>query len=192
MHKLFLIASLLFWPLSVCGEIYRWIDDQGNLHLSNIKPAEETEIRDLQKIVVPPTQTVPAFKPPTTPTTAKQTVASKNPYKNFVILSPEHDTSIRNNAGNLTIITQLEPALRANDTVTLYLDDEPIAVGQQTSFPLFHVDRGTHTIHAAVSDKTGTSLITSAPVTFHLLRVSILRKPQNNTPSNWYWRSTSR
>jgi len=54
------------------------------------------------------------------------------------------------------------------------------AEAEGTSIFLGNVDRGTHTISLRIVDRAGNVLIQSDPVTFHLLRHSILHKPNTN------------
>jgi hypothetical protein len=180
--------GLLLLGASPAGaEVYRWQDAEGNTVFSDSPPGKGQARGGTQRIELPRAQTVPAFKPPPpgpAPQGASDTSAPapRVPYARFAIVSPEPDSAIRDNAGNLNIETVLEPPLQAHDYVVLYLDEQAVAEGPQTTFQIFHVDRGTHTVHAVVRDGAHRSVIATEPVSFTLLRVSVLTNPLQPRP----------
>jgi hypothetical protein len=181
-----LIGLALLGAASPAGsEVYRWQDAQGNTVFSDTPPGKGQARGGTQRIELPPAQTMPAFKPPP-PSPAPQGTsvasAARVTYERFAIVSPEADSATRNNAGNLNIETVLEPPLQAGDYVVLYLDGQAVAEGPQTTFQLFHVDRGTHTVHAVVRDGEHRSVIATKPLSFTLLRVSVLTNPLRPRP----------
>jgi hypothetical protein len=181
-----LMGVLLLGASPAGAEVYRWQDAEGNPVFSDSPPGKGQARGGTQRIELPPAQTVPAFKPPPPGPAAQEgasdTPAARAPYARFAIVSPEPDSAIRDNAGNLHIETVLEPPLQAHDYVVLYLDEHAVAEGPQTTFQLFHVDRGTHTVHAVVRDGAHRSVIATEPVSFTLLRVSVLTNPLQPRP----------
>lgn len=94
-------------------------------------------------------------------------------YKRFVIESPVNDATIRDNAGNVAIALTVEPALATEQghTVSLFLDGRPVVHGAtSTTLSLSAVDRGTHTVEAALIDAQGKTLKRTPPLVFHLMR----------------------
>ncbi len=177
MHRLLLLISVLFiFPWLGYAQVYQWLDAQGSVHFSDAPPPEGSKARDVKEIRVPPISTVPAVKSaPVKMKDGQKTQASR--YRRFAIVEPENDSAIRQNDGNVTIATSLEPALRPGDTITLFVDGKATVSGQETRFLLPNMDRGTHTLRAVVSDSAGKTLIASETVSFHLLRVSIINNP---------------
>ena len=101
-----LLTFALAVSLAVSAVTYRWVDEQGNVVYSD-KPhpgAEVIEEKEVQTIHAPPV-------PPITPreSTAPPAVAG---YERVAVVSPEDDTQIRENAGNVTVTITVEPALQ--------------------------------------------------------------------------------
>ncbi len=97
------------------------------------------------------------------------------------ILSPAADEAIRNNAGTVSVTVEAEPALQPGHFYQLLLDGEPFgAPGEQTSFQLSNVDRGTHQLAVAVVDAQERVLQQSESRSFHLIRTSLAQRRMVN------------
>lgn len=145
--------------------IYRSYDAEGNPVFSD-EPMPDSESFEIREI-----QTVPAENAEFEYTRKEKTEDVK--YTRLDILYPENDTSVRENAGNLTVTIESEPALRPGHSAHLYLDGVEVAAGSQTSFSLENLDRGTHTLSASI--RAGEKpIIESDTVTFTLHRHSRL------------------
>ncbi|GAA4358752.1 DUF4124 domain-containing protein [Kangiella marina] len=99
-------------------------------------------------------------------------------YQVLAVDSPQHDQAVRANTGDMNVIVGITPSLQPNHSLQLIMDGSP--VGSQQKVPYFslnNVDRGTHELSVAViNDTNKKTLQTSQPVTFHLLRASILNR----------------
>lgn len=170
MHP-FLLTFALTVSLAVSAVTYRWVDEQGNVVYSD-KPhpgAEAIEEKEVQTIHAPPV-------PPITPreSTAPPAVAG---YERVTVVSPEDDTQIRENAGNVTVTIAVEPALetKLGHKLALFVDGAQFSEpSTATQFQLINMDRGTHTLEAKVIGSDGEVIISSPPSEFHLLRHSVL------------------
>lgn len=94
----------------------------------------------------------------------------------IAIESPGADQTVRENAGNLTVVSRVEPALAAGDRLQLLLDGAPAGTSTDGVFQLTAVDRGTHQLQVRVVDTRGRVHATSAAHSFHLLRHSVLNR----------------
>jgi hypothetical protein len=167
----FLLTFALTVSLAVSAVTYRWVDEQGNVVYSD-KPhpgAEAIEEKEVQTIHAPPV-------PPITPreSTAPPAVAG---YERVTVVSPEDDTQIRENAGNVTVTIAVEPALetKLGHKLALFVDGAQFSEpSTATQFQLINMDRGTHTLEAKVIGSDGEVIISSPPSEFHLLRHSVL------------------
>ncbi|MEE8261250.1 MAG: DUF4124 domain-containing protein [Gammaproteobacteria bacterium] len=170
MRVLLLILGLAV-SCSVSAVTYRWVDEQGNVVYSD-KPhpgAEVIEEKEVQTIHAPPV-------PPITPreSTAPPAVAG---YERVAVVSPEDDTQIRENAGNVTVTITVEPALQTKlgHKLALFVDGAQFSEpSTATQFQLINMDRGTHTLEAKIIGSDGEVIISSPPSEFHLLRHSVL------------------
>lgn len=162
------------------AELYKWVDENGEVVYSDEPPHESAEPLDPPPInTTPPPKVAPksfSSQKPATPAPAEQ----KKPvtsYKEFKITSPGNDEAVRNNAGNVSISFALNPALdqAAGHTINLRVDGEVVQKdikGSSVTIP--HMDRGTHKLSAEIRDAQGKLLRTSNTVEFHLLRYSRL------------------
>ncbi len=97
------------------------------------------------------------------------------PYTEIAIIQPGDDETIHDNNGTLEVALTLSPALQDGHKIKLFLDGEARpGIRPSTHFSLTNIDRGTHSLQAAVIDRSGRTLIVSAPVAFHMWRASVL------------------
>ena len=179
MRILLLILSFLL-PVSIQADVYRSVDEEGNVIYTD-KPSPDAEKIELKEVqTVKPGPTTPSKK---APSQAKKPEVEQ--YTNLQITSPENDTALRDNAGNVSISVNVEPALntKVGDQLVLYLDGKDIAKGTGTRFNINNVNRGTHSVNVAVMSKGGKELIRSDPVSFTLLRFSALHPKPAPRPS---------
>ncbi len=162
---------LLFCLLSssVFAEtVYKTVDDDGNIIFSD-KPSEGAEaivIKEAQSIEIPEGK-------PLIPKVDKE-VTIDNEYTKLVINSPAYDSTIHNNAGEVNISIEVNPALANDDKMVVLLDGKQVDKGSGSSFLLSNIDRGTHTLAVAVLNNNEAELIRSDDVIFHLRRASKL------------------
>jgi len=87
-------------------------------------------------------------------------------------ITPANDTSYTN-PESVGVGVELSPALRAQDTITVTVDGQPIPGGPNAmSASLTTVYRGTHTVSAVVKNRYGKTLCQATSV-FHVLRPSL-------------------
>ncbi len=173
-----LCLALILAPGLALAEVYKQVLPDGSVIFSD-QPAPGAE-----QVEISPVQT---YKPPPIPnstsnrSTRNDDKSDARHYDELRIATPEDDATIRENAGNVHIEIVLSPALKTQEghRIALYLDGRVVAEpGRSTVFNLKNVDRGTHQLQAAIVDARGKPIKTSDPVTFHLLRVSVLMRPR--------------
>ncbi len=184
MHKLLfpsgLLLALMLLPAAAGAEIYKSVDENGNVVFSD-QPSPGAE--QIEKKQVP---TVPATVPDVDLDDSgegEQQEQAGDAYS-LRIASPEHDSAVRENAGNITVNIALEPTLRLGHEVVLYLDGEEAARGSMSSFSLANVDRGTHSLTAVVLDGGGNEVARSDSIEFTMQRRSRLQNSPNNPAPN--------
>lgn len=173
------LLLLLFFALNfttASAELYKWVDDEGNISYSDQPP-----FKDAEQLTPPGLSTTPAVKVPAKQPEPADEKTPEFKYTYFRITSPEHDATIRNNEGNLSITLGMKPALNTllGHSISIQLDGKTVEESLLgTSASLKNIDRGSHTISAAIKDKKGRVLLNSNSITVHVHRVSILhRKP---------------
>ena len=168
------ILLLMSVAASATAAVYKWKRPDGSIVYSDHPPTEGATPTDL-----PPVQEIKIAPPPpssvqTAPGNAPQEQAAQ--YTKLAITEPEDDSTIRDNAGNLTIKLAVEPDLQEGDNVALLLDGKEVGQGKGTTIHLPNVDRGTHTLQVEIRDAQNNTLISSSPITIHLLRFSALQR----------------
>ncbi|WP_246840866.1 DUF4124 domain-containing protein [Hahella sp. CCB-MM4] len=160
-----LIASQ---PLS--AEIYRWVDDQGNVEYSD-QPrdgATKIEVQDPATISLPKLSNLPA-------TTSGEDTPPPLQYKRLQITFPENGSAFHSGDGNITVLTEVSPDLLPNHSLRLTMDGSVMGTTKAGFFTLTNIDRGTHVLQLDIIDNS--SVVQSGPsVTFTIHRPSVLKK----------------
>lgn len=98
-------------------------------------------------------------------------------YEEVAIASPTPDEVVWNNENLLDVTVSLRPPLRprAGHGLLILLDGKPVARSEgEIQFQLNDVFRGTHVLQAVITDRAGSELQRSEPVTFHVRQASLL------------------
>ena len=164
-----LITFCLLTPLLSAETVYRQVDAEGNITFSDqaTPGAEAITLKKAQTIAPPP---VGAFRP-------EPVVKQKAPtgYDRLAILRPLHDETIVGAAqGNFEVKVDLQPALRAGDSLVLLLNGARVQRGKTTRFTFSNLHRGAHTLQVAVSNAEDKVIQRSATVTVHVKRTANL------------------
>ena len=158
---LFLVAATGY------AGVFKWVGPDGKVIYSD-RPREGAE-----EVNLPALQT---FSLPAVPERPAEEEAPGFPgYTEFAITTPANDATLRDNQGNISIRLKLSPGLLQGHTIDVYMDGQSLGGGgRSTSLSLSNVDRGTHVLHAAVTDEKGKEVARTPSVTFHLHRQSRL------------------
>ncbi|MGB0867795.1 MAG: hypothetical protein ACPGSC_14885, partial [Granulosicoccaceae bacterium] len=116
------------------------------------------------------------------------TVERKKPkaeqaYKSLRVISPTSGSS-RWVGGELTVELAVSPPLQPEHVISLRVDGREVAVGPELQMVMPGIERGGHTLRAAVLDvNTGKQLIVSKQVKFQIHRPNKNQNPQMLHPS---------
>ena len=174
MSKLIILLLLINTPLY--AEIYKIKNPDGSTSYSDRQVPGS-------KVIQPPKLTpTPAFKAPkkTNKPAAKKT-KEVEPYQSINIVSPAHQSIIRDNNGDMKVSFTLTPELQtqAKHSITLLLNGKVIKEGlTKTQVQLKNINRGSHAISAQIVDQHNKPLLSSSIITVHIKRHSILHKEQ--------------
>ena len=164
----YIIIGLSLPCLITAQTVYRSVDKDGNMVFSDtpVEGAEEIEIKEVQTIPALPVSSGEVLSTP---------APEEKPYTSLKIASPGNDEAIRDNAGNLNVIIEINPQLQSMHKLTLYLDGGEYGSSSSTTFNLINLDRGTHQLRVVVQDPAGKILTSTPSITFHMLRASVSR-----------------
>jgi Domain of unknown function (DUF4124) len=150
---------------------YRWVDAQGVVHYS------DTPQPGAEKLQIQPAQT---YQAPTQGAGANgASGASDGPgadsYRACRIVQPTGEQSLFS-PDHVPVSLQLDPALHADDQVTVTFDGQPLQPTDESGlrFRIDSPDRGTHTLAATVRDPSGKVVCSSPPLIFYVQRPSLL------------------
>lgn len=192
------MISLLLLSLTIAlgaaePAIYKTVDADGNVIFTDVPPRDAADaVRISKGNNYTPTQSEATPEPEADVPPAGQDqpppddpayVASEVSYDHITIATPADDAAVRENAGNLSVQVNLSPQLDlANGhSIQLMLNGNLASSGTSTTLSITNVDRGTHGLVAQVVNATGEILASSGPITFHMLRHSVLfNRPQRN------------
>jgi len=180
-----MLFLFFFLPLVGQGEIYKWVDEKGNVYYGD--DPEVPGAKELKKLPglstyspppLPPKKPIEGDEPGSEPTVDKMEPAAATPgYRQIRIVAPEDGATVRSSPGDVTVYVALDPVLRQGDYFKVLLDGRPLpARYSSTVILLRNVDRGEHKVAVAVHGKDGKKLLQSDAHTFYLHR-TIARKP---------------
>jgi len=166
------IAALSL-PMPALSQIYRTVDEDGNVVFTDIPPREDESAEQI--VVENPNsfavdEAIPKADAWIVEPEEGEEAEPPFRYNTLEIVSPSDDEPVRENAGNITIVTNVSPRMQRGHVARLLMDGAVVQEGQQASFDLANVDRGTHTIAVEIIDEQGKVLIRTEDSTFHMLR----------------------
>jgi len=175
--RILLLAALLLLPQLGAAQIYKTVDENGNVSYSDTPPAsgpsEQVKLRETNSAPppeMPETRTAPA---------AQSGETEKSAYS-VTISSPPDQTSIPMGPGNFSVSASVEPALGNGALLQLLMDDSPWGQPQSAgNWSLTNVFRGAHDLTVAVVDGEGERLAESKPVRVYVFRPSVNFKNRN-------------
>ena len=170
------LCALLVLASPVSAQIYSWTDAQGNrIYSDQPHPGANTvELRPTNVIEPPPIANASRTNDQQTDTSQRDRF-----YRELSISSPTHDSNIRSNEGDLTLMVQTDPPLSGSHLLRVAVDGTLSDAGVPGNGAAVHqltvhnIDRGSHQIAVVVVNARGDELQRSSPITVHLQRTSL-------------------
>ena len=156
----FSLALLAITSMVAADPLYKWVDDQGNVHYSD-KPEPGAK-----KIVLPKATT---FTPPKSgqPAVSNSQAAEQpgNAGKPAIAIASPQDQETLWNVTSVTVTLSLNPALQADDTLIIAIDGKTMTVSAPSA-TFEDLERGEHIVTASITRDNGT--LSAKPVTFYI------------------------
>ncbi|MCB1878697.1 MAG: DUF4124 domain-containing protein [Chromatiaceae bacterium] len=177
MWKVLTIILLTGSGIAAAG-VYRWVDENGQIHFSDKAQAGAEQIKLKEtSIYTPPAESNSGAADQTEQ--AKGTVDANTAPKAVVdyevisVVSPENNQVVRSTEGTVDISVELRPGLQQGHKIRVYLNGTKAAQDLETTqITLQNMDRGTHSLEVSVIDEKNNELKRSSAVSFHMLRLA--------------------
>ena len=166
------LITLAFFLLPLAafsqGEIYKVVDENGNVTFTDQRPATGAEPMDLPPlsvietdVQVPETPAVVADQEPKPPTSSEL----RKQFRDFAITQPEQEQTFWGTANTVFVSWGSSEAIPPEMSVMLFVDGK----GQKapaTGGVGLTLERGEHQVRAELRDERGRRIVTTDTVTF--------------------------
>ena len=171
-----MLFVLLMLPGLLSAEVYKSVLPDGRVIYSD-QPTEGATTLPITP--APAIKPVPVIPPNLVePETVPQGESTPRPdYQGIIIIQPEEDATLRDNAGNLTLTVEVMPGLQVQAGHRLAVELDGVRLeGRFTGnrLHLSNVDRGRHSVVVSVVDADDKVLLRSSPRRIYLQRHSVL------------------
>jgi len=173
-------------PLWAEGEIYKVVDENGNVTYTDQRPSTGAEPMDLPGLSVIATDVAPPPAPAAAgEETERQPTARelKRQLRDFRITQPRQEETFWGTANTVVVAWGSSQPIPANLSARLYIDGEPREVPPSGSVSLT-LDRGEHQVYVELLDERNRSIIATDTVTFFVKQASVGFNRVAPTPRN--------
>ena len=158
------LVFLAISSIVAADPVYKWVDDQGNVHYSDKPQPGAKKIR----LAPATTFTAPsAAKSVARVAPAQDTRSQQLPYTDFEITSPEKDAVLWNVTSVAVTVAVTPGSLHDGDQVTITLDGKVQGPMHALTATFADLERGEHTVSASLQETDGTVMI-AKPVAFFI------------------------
>ena len=157
---------------TVLAQAYRWVDEDGITHYSDVptEGAEEVQLSEYSR------NTGARLYRERAPSSAEaEQAADDQPfrYESLSISSPGPEETLWNIEGVLNVSVAVSPGLQSGHQLRVYYNGQQRLVSG-TSFQIEEVFRGVHNLQAEVIDATGRLMIRSETNRFYVQQNSVI------------------
>lgn len=172
-----LIASLLAISNVANGDVYKHIDEDGNVTFG------EVAVAGAKKVVIPKANIAQANSFSSSSNSLKSANIEQSDlasnlvavaYESLTVESPAQDQVIHGLSESALVKLLPEPGLGPNDQLIISINGEDVSDGSNTSHALEQLPRGSYSVSGRILNADGEVKIRSEEITFHVQRPSIL------------------
>jgi hypothetical protein len=172
MRSALIIAGLLVSLAAQPQEIYRWVDKDGIVHYSDQRGSPDAELVPYRtggerSTEAEPPQLYQSER-------ARETPPPGQAYRSLTIVAPAPDEVFFGTDAGIGVVLSVDPELRLGDRLLVFIDGERAPDFEGLATTLTGIARGTHFLRAAVIDESGSVVISSEQINFHLRQTSIV------------------
>lgn len=184
------VAMVLLLPLNgwTEGQIYKVVDEDGNVTFTDQKPAADAEPVDL-----PPLSVIETDTPPPPPQVDRAGASDeekplsprelRRKFRDFSIVQPLQEETFWGTENTVFVAWGSSAEIPPEMNVMLYVDGEGQQAPASGSVTLM-LDRGEHQVYAELRDERNRRIVTTQTVTFFVKQHSAnFRRPGVGSPS---------
>ncbi len=170
-----LLLLIIVFPLQ--SAVYKWVDEEGNVHYGD-QPVEQAEkVRIPGVIKDEPQLPEDAGRSKETSGALEGVTESEDQaeqgatagYAEFAIVRPEEGETFRNDEGEVEVGILLSPALKEGHKIQLHVDASVVTPEfTTTQIILRKVSRGSHQLKASILNANGEPVSSASVVNFHM------------------------
>lgn len=182
------LATLLLFTGSVSAQIYKIVDEHGNITYTDQAPPDGSEPMKLPELSVIDTDYEPEEAAEAAEATEEGAESEeltprdlRRLYRDFHISQPAPEETFWGTANSVVISWTSDAALQSGMKVRVYVDGAQQAETQSTTMALT-LDRGEHTVYAELLDSRGRRLVTTPTVTFFVKQQAVGFNRPNPAP----------
>lgn len=185
---LILFAAAFAWAPLAVAQVYKHVDEHGNVSYSDSPPepgAEPMDLPELSVVEPPPKTYLPGRepKPEATEDAAADEELSlgdlRRMYRDFRLVSPAPEQSFWGTGNDATVAWAAGQPLRPGMSVVITVDGQKREPTVQPTLVLQQMDRGEHTVGAELVDARNRRIASAQPVTFYVRQYSVnFNQPQ--------------
>jgi hypothetical protein len=167
-----LVSALFLLPATADAVVCKTVQPDGTVSYSDVPAADcanPVKLPDYSRYA--PRVPRPVEPPPSAATGSLADAFAG--YESVRIVQPEQNGTVRNNEGIVPVVLVTEPALEPGHQVEITLDGRKV----EGRFVLNGVERGTHSVRAAVLDAAGAPLVETPAVRFTLRKTGLFDLP---------------
>jgi hypothetical protein len=166
------LLALIFVPGMAHAVICKTVDSEGVVSYRDVPAATCPDPVKLPEYSTFEALPVPASKAISKEGSGKD--ARFERYESAKIVQPEAEGVVRSNEGKVSVSIALEPPFQKGHRIKLYIDGRAVPGSfDGPAIELSGIERGTHSIHATVSDGSGKLLIKSRTSSFTLRQTGL-------------------
>lgn len=179
----FILMFLAVCSVATAAEVYRWVDDNGQVTYSD-RPhagAEKVTLSQAQTFSAPALQKVQ--RAPTID--ADDDKDKTGTYELVKIVNPAQDAVLWSTGGLLQVSVRTKPNLRRGHSLMIFLDGRTVErlTGDKRQVELTAVFRGEHTLRMEIHDAEDGLVANSDSVTFTVKQTSTQNPNNPNVPA---------
>ena len=187
-HKTLILTvialSLMFAVNPLTAQVYKTVDEQGNVTYTDKPPKDGSAPIKLRPISI---IEAPTYEKPEKKTEDEAGAEDgkemslkylRRNYKDFSIVAPQQEETIWQPENVITVAWNVRYQLQPGMQVTVLIDGQEQATTSEQIIPVTGLERGEHQVTAELKDASNRSIATAGPVTFFVRRAGVSNRPR--------------